>query len=388
MVQTPMETGGTWATLSEEVAFLAALAAEFPTVTVESVLIASEIITGMLPMRVVTVGDADSARAVVVASQHANEPAGREAALRFVRDAATSGTPVVVIPNANPYGLWYGGTRGNPYDDINRTHLNLSTSEARIIAAVLAKVPPGALIIDAHESASTDSSGAPVTGQANYRATSPAASPAHAAWSAQVPAWVAAAVPGATVALYPDTAHEGTLQNALAAAGRPAVIVETLITEAPASRVAWHLAVMHAAAAQPSATAIVEATREWNRAEGFLAHAPLPLAGGAHLTPPVGYLTPASVGWVLAAHGIASVIPRDGSTRLYVPLDQPGRMLAVWLLDPRGPRPITPNAVPVFADDEVAVDLTTTDYHLPSEVRVAGVRPRRLVVDGQIVWGT
>ena len=66
------------------------------------------------PIPVVTIGDAAEARVVVVAAQHGNEPAGREAALRFLRDVAMTPNPipVVVIPTANPYGVW-AGTRMN-----------------------------------------------------------------------------------------------------------------------------------------------------------------------------------------------------------------------------------------------------------------------------------
>lgn len=382
---TPMESGGTWATLAQETAFLAAVAVENPSVTIKEMLSSHE----GVPVPVVAIGDPADARVVVIAGQHGNEPAPREAALRFVRDVAASSepTPVIVVTTANPFGAWMNA-RPNARDmDVNRSHVALNTPEALTIASVIASAPD-AIVIDAHEATSPDASGNPVTGEVNFQTHGDVAAPAYRSWAETIPGLIGAAVPGATVAVYPRIPHEGALSNARAAAGRPAILLETLIYEPPAARVAWQLAVMHAALSWPSPVGMVTEAAAWNAGEGFLAHAPLFMYESGYQAAPVGYLAPSAVRPVLAAHGVTIREARRASPSIYVPMDQPARYLIAWLLDPRAPRPITPHATPVFSGDSPAIDLASSDYELPTLVRVGGSTPRRLVVGGVPVWGT
>lgn len=95
-----------------------------------------------------------------VCSQHGNEPAGREACLKLLRDLAfTTNKPLVsqledmtilFVPSANPDGS-AANTRGNSDGvDINRDHLNLETLESRAMAEVVREWEPE-VSMDLHE---------------------------------------------------------------------------------------------------------------------------------------------------------------------------------------------------------------------------------------------
>jgi hypothetical protein len=152
-------------THSEELAFLAAVDAESDRVRITEV---GTSVRGR-PIHLVRLGYPQPApddqiaagpSLLVVGSQHGNEPAGREAALQFLRDLALdeasllpdalSTATVLVIPTANPDGRVANTRRNAGSVDINRDHLALVSPEARAIAQVIRDFRPD-IVVDAHE---------------------------------------------------------------------------------------------------------------------------------------------------------------------------------------------------------------------------------------------
>lgn len=144
-----------WTTPREEAAFVAQLDAASDRVRTRVVGLSA----GRRPITLLVVGPprtdaqiAAAGSALVVCTQHGNEPAPREACLQRARDLAFGRSPLtmLVIATANPDGV-AAGTRGNATGtDINRTHATLATPEARIIANVMAAYRPDVLD-DLHE---------------------------------------------------------------------------------------------------------------------------------------------------------------------------------------------------------------------------------------------
>lgn len=162
---TGFEESGMWTTHEEELALLERIAADAgDLLRLETIGTTTE--GRPLHLAVigapVTRGEADGATptVLVVGSQHGNEPAGREASLKLIRDLAYTSDPelldqltrqtVLVIPSANPDGRARGSRANGAGIDINRDHLTLRTPEAQAIAGVLTRFHPS-LALDLHE---------------------------------------------------------------------------------------------------------------------------------------------------------------------------------------------------------------------------------------------
>ena len=158
--KTPFEASGSFTTLSAERTFLSELDAASDRVRIVEL---ARTPAHSYPIQLVVVGPpktraqiADGRSVLHVCSQHGDEPAAREACLIRARDHALGDSPetVLLIPTANPEGI-AAGTRTNAEGvDINRSHLNLDTVEARAIARVLRDYRPDVLG-DQHEGIAT-----------------------------------------------------------------------------------------------------------------------------------------------------------------------------------------------------------------------------------------
>ncbi len=156
-------------THEQELSFLEAVAAGSPRMAYDPV---GESVQGR-PLHLVRLGypaaptaeEASTGRSVlVIGAQHGNEPAGREAALKLLRDFAftddpdlidqLSETTLLFLPTSNPDGR-VADTRGNAGGvDLNRDHLLLATPEGRVMAGIFRDFRPE-IVIDAHEGPST-----------------------------------------------------------------------------------------------------------------------------------------------------------------------------------------------------------------------------------------
>jgi murein tripeptide amidase MpaA len=150
--QTPFETsnGANWTTDVQEQAFLESVAAASPRVGLQRI---GTTLQGRA-VNLVSIGaaaprGAAESRALptvlFTCSQHGNEPAGREACLKAIRDLAFTEDPatkallgqasILFVPAANPDGR-AANTRGNSQGvDVNRDHIALTTKEARASSA-------------------------------------------------------------------------------------------------------------------------------------------------------------------------------------------------------------------------------------------------------------
>ncbi|HJR44155.1 MAG TPA: M14 family metallocarboxypeptidase [Actinomycetota bacterium] len=95
-----------------------------------------------------------------VCSQHGNEPAGREACLKLLRDLAFTNDGglvdqlrkqrILFVPSANPDGSAANTRENSKGIDINRDHLNLVSPEAYAVSTVVAEWEPE-MVLDLHE---------------------------------------------------------------------------------------------------------------------------------------------------------------------------------------------------------------------------------------------
>jgi len=157
--------GAAWTTHEEELEFLAEVDAMSERLSVSVIGKTKE----GRPLHLVKLGNpAPHARATAhgqptilyVCSQHGNEPAGREACLKLLRDLAFTDDPellqqlggntILFVPSANPDGRAANTRENSSGVDINRDHLNLTTPESRAIAKVVRDWRPE-VSIDLHE---------------------------------------------------------------------------------------------------------------------------------------------------------------------------------------------------------------------------------------------
>jgi hypothetical protein len=165
--QTGFETsnGAAWTTHAQEQGFLAEVDQRSERVSIDVIGTTAQ----GRPVQLVQVGhptphgleaSLNRPTLMIACSQHGNEPAGREACLKTIRDLAFTDDPALIdlmsrqtflfVPSANPDGR-NSNSRGNSRGtDINRDHVGLATEEARAIAAVVRDWEPD-FVMDLHE---------------------------------------------------------------------------------------------------------------------------------------------------------------------------------------------------------------------------------------------
>jgi predicted deacylase len=158
-MQTPFEIDGVKSTLAEGVAFLSALDSaqanvsltDYGTSVLGNAMTAAKVGSG--PVRVCVIG-----------SIHGSEPAGREAAFKFLRDLAESTDPGIVsylasnawsfMCTANPDKITAGVRENQNGIDLNRDFAAQTQPETQAMAAWLNATDP-VLILDLHETSNT-----------------------------------------------------------------------------------------------------------------------------------------------------------------------------------------------------------------------------------------
>lgn len=389
---TPMEAGGTWATLSEEASFLAAVVAGSPAVVTPVPVGRSATNLPITAYRIQSTQGSSDDPVLVLAGQHGSEPSAREAALRLIRDLAPapSSRPVIVIPTMNPDGIASGLRANGSGQDLNRHHVDQAAPEVNALNGHVRTVAP-LFIYDGHDTNATQTGGN-VPGLVTFRTYLRNATEPYVAWGDAFQAQIAAQFPDVSTGLYPLTDHEGTLTNAAANRGIPNVLVEVLITEPAADRVSWHLRAMSWVIAyvdtnRAALHTMRDAARRANRQRGFDAvgswdgfeAGPLALTYGYRVDTPVHRPL-----WLLGIEAHPAV---QGRGAVYVPCDQDMAPLIALLLDPAAPRPAMP-ARRLRHGEEAPVDFIEPGDRSPSALSVGGQPVRRVTdANGSLLWG-
>jgi hypothetical protein len=388
--------GAAWTTHEQEQAFLAAVSAS-PRALVTEIGQTKE----GRPMNLVEIGHPApsgpvAARrrptALFTCTQHGNEPAGREACLRLLRDLAFTTdarlmslmerATFLFIPSANPDGREHDTRENTEPQDINRDHLAITSNEAQAMAAVVRDFQPD-LAIDLHEygpsqpvlyddpvlwlwprNLNTDKEVHDLAVKYGREYLVPAVE--EAGYTADE--YGQQEVADNDIAQTAGDGDEGIMRNAMGLRHVLGILVETRVdadirqsptepamaAETARRRVQSHYVVLGSALEfiEEKGTEAARVTSEAIRrkiAEGQGRSAPVyfdgadnqePTAEGTVNPPPCGYrLTSAQVeqlGPRLDLHGISIFDSDDGGP--FVPLGQPAEPLIPLLLDARGTR--------------------------------------------------
>ena len=304
---------------------------------------------------------------LVLGTQHGNEPAGREAALQFLRDLAfaeAAGLPdamstatVLVIPTANPDGR-FANTRGNAeLVDINRDHLALATPEARAIAQVIRDFRPD-IVVDAHERPGATTPDLQLLWPRNLNVFAPVQDLSRTL--VQDHLFVVLPVGGLSVELYgpgpgpPGDENESILRNAVGLRHALGLLVESSGQQDPLRRVAVHQETMNSvldffADRSGEIVAAVTDAPGAKEAAGRDRTAPFYLFGADDNAPtPDQLLDPPPCAYMLSAEQVTALQPQislfelrtepDGSDVL-LPMDQPMMTVIPLLADGRARGP-------------------------------------------------
>ncbi len=389
--------GATFTTFEEEQAFLAAVDEGSARATVSEI---GRTEQGR-PVQLVEVaapGPGGASRshsrptAMLVCTQHGNEPAGREACLQLLRDLAFTEDAArvallervkyIFVPTANPDGRAANDRENSSGVDVNRDHLGLETPEARAIAQVVLDHAPDVLI-DLHEygpsqpvvyddsvlwlwprNLNTDAAvhDAAVALGRDYLV------PAVEAEGYTADEYGQAEVVDNDVAQTAGDADEGILRNAMGLRHVLGILAETRVDgdprQSPAElvdtaavqrrRVASHMALLAGlerfmTERGAGAAALTAAAAERKTAEGAARSAPVYFGGADNMEPAPGQaVTPPPCSYELTAAHLAALGPRlglhgiagtpSGGDGLIVGLGQPAEPLIPLLLDARGTR--------------------------------------------------
>lgn len=372
---TPFEQGGTWATPVEEADYLASVASAHTEVDLEIAAV-SEI--GDHPIHRVTITTAPpSAPAVMVlGSQHGDEPAGREAALRFVRDivdspALLSTVRFVVIPSPSPEAAAANRRAtatptGNV--DMNRDHLQVRTVGARLIQQTITDYAPVALV-DCHE---WETAGQP---NAVHAMTKSSRHPQADTTLANVAAGLDAAIRAELTAQgFANTAYEqstspDTLSNQATLRHCAAILIETPRVRPPAERVEMYRHSLNAMMSWLGANlaAVTDASagsRTRKIQEGKRRDSPFNLLTEIIDPPPRGYANLQSWPDPLTVLGV------EGSTA-FVGMGQAAQPLIPHLLDPMATAPVTVAERVAGPVPQPPPDPTYATGGVPQRIRVA-----------------
>lgn len=394
--------GASWTTHADELAFLAEVDERSDRVEIDVI---GETRLGR-PFQLVKIGHPaprgmeaahGEPTTLFVCSQHGNEPAGREACLKLIRDLAFTDDPeliewmstqtLLLVPAANPDGRAQNSRGNSRGTDINRDHLGLATEEARAMAEVVRDWAPD-LSMDWHEYGP----GTPVLYDdeilylwpRNLNVESEVHRLARSfALDHLEPCSEAAGYTADeygldkvsdiyTVRQTAGNQDEGIMRNAMGLRHSLGILIESAVTLNPTNN-AGEEALSGAANNRrrvDSQRHVMDCSIEWmidngdevmaatssaplrKEGEGFSQNVPV-FFGGADNDPPVGteavyppqacaYLLTAAqfqtAATTLALHGIVAYVEEDGTYR--VPMGQPAEPLIPLLFDARGSRKI------------------------------------------------